>query len=258
MSDANQSPALAQSTDAPGWTVKARPVVDVSSRILCLVIGGGLLVGGLVGLFTEVGEGQLITVVAAGLVLLVMPSIVDRVRSMRLGQFEVHLVRQIAATARKSAETLRRLGMESQLDAYATIYTELRDPELKAVRGEILDRIVQRVANASAVEKFDKDEVKNMYLNGSPIVRVLALGLMEGDLSLIDGEVLRTAIDKSLTGNEQLHALKVIRRGWGQLTTDQQQELRQAIDANQFIKDGPDRRAVAEKIRELDESPRIR
>ncbi|WP_328998434.1 hypothetical protein OHA18_28745 [Kribbella sp. NBC_00709] len=70
---------------------------------------------------------------------------------MKLGEFEVRLVRQIAVTARKSADTLRALGMETQLDAYATIYTELRGPELKSVRGEILDRIVQRVANASAV-----------------------------------------------------------------------------------------------------------
>src|SRR5690348_9109632 len=53
--------------EPPAWTVKARPVVDVLSRILCLVIGGALLVAGLVGLFTGVGQGPLITVLAAGL-----------------------------------------------------------------------------------------------------------------------------------------------------------------------------------------------
>ncbi len=257
MSDVKRSPAPAPSTDAPAWTVRARPVVDVSARILCLVIGGGLLVAGLVGLFTGVGEGQLVTVLTAGLLLLVMPSIVDRVRSMRLGQFEVHLVRQIAATARKSAETLRRLGMEPQLDAYATIYTELRGSELKAVRGEVLDRIVQRVANASAVEKFDKTEVKDLYLSGSPIVRVLALGLMEGDLSLIDGEVLLEAINKSLTGNEQYHALKIVLNGWGQLSDAQRNELGAAIEANPQIARGPARRELAEEIRGLAKSPRI-
>lgn len=246
-----------RSIDAPTWTVKARPVVDVSARILCLVIGGALLVAGLVGLFTGVGEGPLITVLAAGLLLVIMPSIVDRIRRMKLGEFEVHLVRQIAATARRSADTLRALGMEKQLDAYATIYTELRGPELKAVRGEILDRIVQRVANASAVEKFDKDEVRELFFTGSPIVRVLALGLMEGDLSLLDSEVLHEAISRSLTGNEQYHALKIVRNGWGRLGPDERTRLLTAIDTNRQIGAGPDRKAVAQQIRELGGSSRI-
>jgi hypothetical protein len=238
--------------------VKARPVVDVLSRILCLLIGGALLVAGLVGLFTGVGQGPLITVLAAGLLLVIMPSIVDRIRRLKLGEFEVHLVRQIAATARKTADTLRALGMEKQLDAYATIYTELRGPELKAVRGEILDRIVQRVANASAVEKFDKDEVRELFFTGSPIVRVLALGLMEGDLSLLDGDVLHEAISRSLTGNEQYHALRIVRNGWGRLGPDERTRLLAEIDTNRQVGAGPDRRAVAEQIRELAGSSRIR
>ena len=142
--------------DAPSWTVKARPVVDITARILCLLLGAALVVAGVVGLFTDVGDGALITVLAAGLLLLIMPSIVDRIRRLRLGAFEVELLRQIAESARKTAESLRRLGMEPELDAYATIYTELNSPELKAVRGQVLDRIVQRVSQAAAVEKFDK------------------------------------------------------------------------------------------------------
>ncbi|MFI5693206.1 hypothetical protein ACIA58_15270 [Kribbella sp. NPDC051586] len=263
MSDVNPTPPpthtapARRSVDAPAWTVKARPVVDVSSRILCLVIGGALLVAGLVGLFTGVGEGPLLIVIVAGLLLVIMPSIVDRIRRMKLGEFEVHLVRQIAATARKSADTLRALGMEKQLDAYATIYTELRGPELKAVRGEILDRIVQRVANASAVEKFDKDEVKDLFFTGSPIVRVLALGLIQGDLSLLDSDVLDEAISRSLTGNEQYHALRIVRNGWGRLTPDERTRLRTSIDTNGQIDAGPDRKAVAQQIRELGGSSRI-
>jgi hypothetical protein len=257
MSDVNGSPAPAPSTDAPAWTVKARPVVDVSSRILCLVLGGGLLVGGLVGLFTDVGEGQLITVLAAGLLLLVMPSIVDWIGSLKLGPFEVHLVREIAATARGTANTLRRMGMGRELDAYATVYTELRGPDLKAMRGAILDRIVQQVSNASAVQKFDKGEVKDLFMRGSPIVRVLALGLMEGDPSLIDSAVLLEAINKSLTGNEQYHALKVIRDGWGQLSQAQRTELLAAINANPQIEKGPARREVAREIQGLSKSPWI-
>jgi hypothetical protein len=225
--------------------------------MLCLLLGGALVVAGLVGLFVDVGQGELIIVLAAGLLLLIMPSIVDSIRSLKLGPFEVQLLRQIAATARKSAEKLRRLGLEHQLDAYATVYTELRGPELKAVRGEVLDRIVQRVSNAAAVEKFDKGEVKDLFLFGSPIVRVLALGLMEGDLSLIDRDVLLDAVTRSLTGNELYHALRIVRNGWGWLSPDDRHRLVEAIEANQYIAQGSDERAVAQQIRELAGSSRI-
>lgn len=237
--------------DGPSWPAKARPVVDIAARILCLLLGGALVVAGVVGLFTDVGEIPLITVLAAGLLLLITPSIVDRIRRLKPGAFEVELLRQIAESARKTAESLRRLGMEPELDAYATIYTELNSPELKAVRGQVLDRIVQRVSQAAAVEKFDREEVKDLFLHGSPVVRVLALGLMEGDLSLIDSEVLLDAVNRSLTGNEQFHALRIVRNGWGRLTPAERNQLLAAIASNPQIERSPDRRAVAEAIGEL-------
>ncbi|MEU4197773.1 hypothetical protein AB0E69_38160 [Kribbella sp. NPDC026611] len=257
MSEQAEHGAAHRQKNTPGWTVTARPMIDVAGRILCLVLGAALLVAGLVGLFTGATEGELLIVLAAGLLLLVMPSIVDRLVKLRAGQFEVELIRQIAVNARKTAEALRRLGLADQLDAYATIYTELRDPELKGIRGEVLDRIVQRVSNAAAVEKFDKAEVRELFLNGSPIVRVLALGLMQGDLSLVDGDVLQEAIDRSLTGNEQYHALKVVRDGWGRLSDTQRNQLVNAIKTNARIERGPARREVAKEILGLGVSPRI-
>ena len=116
--------------DAPAWTSKARPVLDVAARILCLALGAALLIAGLVGLFTGVTQGQLVTVLIVGFLLVLMPAIVDRLRSLKTRHFEIRLVRQVADNARKSAEALRRLGMEYELDSYATIYTELRGPEL--------------------------------------------------------------------------------------------------------------------------------
>ncbi|MFF0345276.1 hypothetical protein [Kribbella sp. NPDC004875] len=262
MSDGNGSPpavpARATARDTPTWATKARPVVDVSARIACLVLGGALLVAGIVGLFTGVSEGQLVTVVAAGLLLLVMPSIVDRIRSMKLGAFEVDLLRQMAETAKHAAETLERLGMGPELSAYATIYSELRDEQLTPLRGQLMDRILRRVANAAAVEKFDKDEVRDLFVTGSPVVRVLALGLMEGDRSLIDSDVLLEAIRGPLSGNEQYHALKLAYDGWGRLTPADRNQLLAALDHNPKLQMGPDRIAVAQQIRELDANSRIR
>ncbi|MGW7682781.1 hypothetical protein ACWGID_18725 [Kribbella sp. NPDC054772] len=252
------APRRVGGTGAPAWAAKARPVVDVVARILCLLLGGALLVAGIVGLFTGVSEGQLVTVLAAGLLLLVMPSIVDRIRTMKLGSFEVDLLRQMAETAKKTAETLERLGMGPELSAYATIYSELREEQLTPLRGLIMDRILQRVANAAAVEKFDKDEVRDLFVTGSPVVRVLALGLMEGDRSLIDSDVLLEAIRGPLTANEQYHALKLVQSGWGRLTPGERNQLLAALDHNPKLQMGPDRIALAQQIRELDANSRIR
>src|SRR5262245_27406685 len=75
--------------EVPSWPARARPVVDITARILCLLLGSALVVAGLVGLFTDVGQGPLLIVLAAGLLLLVTPPIVDRIRSRRIGEFDV-------------------------------------------------------------------------------------------------------------------------------------------------------------------------
>lgn len=251
-------PPVRRPAEVPSWPVRARPVVDIVARILCLLLGAALVVAGLVGLFTDVDQGPLLIVLVAGLLLLIVPSIVDRIRSMRIGEFEVDLIRQIAENARKTADILRRHGMGPELDAYASIYLELHSPDLAAVRGQVLDRLTQRVSQASAVEKFDSAEVRDLFLHGSPIVRVLALGLIEGDLSLVDSDVLLDAVNRSLTAYEQFHALKVTRNGWGRLTPEARRQLMVSIDANPQIQAGSDRRDLAEEIRGLAGSPRTR
>lgn len=210
-----------------------------------------MLVTSIVALFADVDRTSLFAVLVAGLLLLIMPTVVDRIRTQRLGQFEVQLVRQIAGSARGAAQTLQRLGLGRELDAYATVYTELRGPELKDVRGMVLDRIVDRVAGAARVEKFDKDEVKAMFTEGTPVVRVLALGLMEGDPSLVDAAVLLEAVSRSSSGNEQYHALRLVRDQWSRLSPAERANLRSAIEASPQIEPGTARHRVADEIRML-------
>jgi hypothetical protein len=101
------------------------------------------------------------------------------------------------------------------------------------------------------VEKFDQDEVKAMFREGTPIVRVLALGLMEGDPSLIDGGILLEAVSRSLTGNEQYHALRLARDEWNRLSPAEHAALRSAIDASPHLQDGTARGELAKQIRAL-------
>ncbi|MEV0284959.1 MULTISPECIES: hypothetical protein [unclassified Kribbella] len=233
------------------WLDQAPRTLDVVARAACLLAGAALLVTSIVALFADVDQTSLFAVLVAGLLLLIMPTIADRIRKLRLGRFEVQLVRQIAASARGAAQTLQRLGLGRELDAYATVYTELRGPELSDVRGMVLDRIVDRVAGAARVEKFDKDEVRTMFTEGTPVMRVLALGLMEGDPSLVDAAVLHEAVSRSSSANEQYHALRLVRDQWSRLTPPERSNLRSAIEASSQIEPGTARHRLADEIRML-------
>ena len=112
------------------------------------------------------------------------------------------------------------------------------------------------MSNAAVVEKFDQGEIKDMFMNGSPIVRVLALGLMEGDLSLIDGSVLLEAVSRPLTGNEQYHALKLVRDGWGASRRISVPSCSRRSTPGRRSRKGEAERAV-QQIRGLAGSPRI-
>ena len=56
------------------------------------------------------------------------------------------------------------------------IYTELSGDNYQDIRTQLLNRIVAQVAAASAVEKFDKTEVRSMFFKGTPVMRVMARG----------------------------------------------------------------------------------
>lgn len=67
------------------------------------------------------------------------------------------------------------------------------------------DRLVERAAALAELEKFEAGEARELLKNGTPTMRVLALGLMEGDPSLADGATILSAIADSRSGNEQFH-----------------------------------------------------
>lgn len=233
------------------WLPTAPKVLDVVARAACLLAGFALVVSGVVGLFARVNSGALIAVLIAGGLLLLTPTVVDRLESLGVGPDGVRmsLLKQVAATgARRGAEALHRLGLGSEIDTYARIYTELSGDSYREIRARVLDRIVEQVAGASAVEKFDQQEVRSMFEQGTPVMRVLALGLMEGDLSLVDGDVLLEGVSRSLTGNEQYHALKLTLRAWDRLAPPVRQALKAAIAHSVHVESGQGRRALAEQI----------
>lgn len=234
------------------WLAIAPNVLDVVYRTICLLAGFALVVSGVVGLFTGADTGALIAVLVAGAVLLLLPSIVDRLGSAAVGSVTIDLVEQVVdAGARQSAQTLQKLGLDRQIDTNARIYTELSGDNYQDIRTQLLNRIVAQVAAASAVEKFDKTEVRSMFFKGTPVMRVMALGLMKGDLSLVDADVLLESVSRSLTGNEQYHALDLTLRAWDRLGSSERQALKAAAGRSVHLQQGSARRTLADTLQVL-------
>ncbi len=80
------------------------------------------------------------------------------------------------------------------------------------------DLLVERAAAIARREKFDASEVRTLFRNAAPTMRVLALGLTQGDPSLADGPVIVDAIANHRSANEQYQGLNLALQCWPQLT----------------------------------------
>jgi hypothetical protein len=234
----------------PGrWNQKAPRILDLSARGVSLTLGAGLVVSGAVGFFTGHNDG-LTMLLVIGLLMILVPAIVDRLKSFEFNQLKVELVHQLDATgARKTADIFRRLGIDREIDAYATIFTELRGPGQEDVRASVLDQILRRVAAVSAVEEVDANEVQAMFFGGTPVVRMMALGLMEGDPRLINDQILLESIRHSASGNEQYHGMRLANLYWNRLNIVVRAEIKSAVASSRHL--GPGRRLLAEEILKL-------
>jgi hypothetical protein len=92
------------------------------------------------------------------------------------------------------------------------------------------DLLVSRVAHIAQAEKFQAQEVRALFLNGSLVVRVLALGLMQGDISLADVTTIGSAITDGRSRNERCQALRLAKLCWPRLSASGKQQVREAIN----------------------------
>jgi hypothetical protein len=80
----------------------------------------------------------------------------------------------------KAARILDRSDLANFAESYAFIHEELHDPRYREARVHLQDLLVERAAALARREKFDASEVRTLFKNGSPMIRVLSLGLMRG------------------------------------------------------------------------------
>ncbi|TDO44581.1 hypothetical protein EV643_11581 [Kribbella sp. VKM Ac-2527] len=229
--------------------------VGVIARGCSLAAGGALLVGAILVVFRDEGSVST-TALIVGAILLVLPAVVDRLTGFSVTPegFDFQFTQQVADLgAPKTAALLDETGIARDLETYAYIYGELTGPELLETRKRLLDKLVAQATALATARKFDPAEVQRMFVDGSPVMRVLALGLMEGDSALVSADVLRSAIVDSRTGNEQYHGLKLAERAWPRLSTENRAELIELITRDRHIPTDRDRLRLAQRIMNLQE-----
>ncbi|MGC5664638.1 hypothetical protein ACN261_30080 [Micromonospora sp. WMMD723] len=202
----------------------------------------------------EIVQGRdgsaVIAIIAACALLFASPLVVDRLSEVAIGLDGVSLglVSDLAQIAPQAAQILGDSKLMSLADSYAIVREEFRGEENRAVRVVLQDLLVERAASLATYRKFDPSEVRRLFTEGAPVVRVLALGLMRGDPSLADAETIRAAITESRSGNEQYQGLLLAEAGWNRLSTADRSALLSALDETP-IKAGSDRAAIADRIR---------
>jgi hypothetical protein len=202
---------------------------------------------------TDEGDG-LVGLAVVGAALLLAALLYHRLESMTLSATSVELTlsKSIAELgAPKAAQLLERSGLTGMVESYEFVRRELADPSYKPARIRLQDALVEQAASLSRTEKLDQKEVQRIFHDGSPLLRVLTLGLMEGDPSLADISVIVSAVSESRSANEQYHGLKLAELLWRSLSAGDRAAVLAAADADPRIAQDTDRKALVDKLRAM-------
>ncbi|MEV8517257.1 hypothetical protein [Dactylosporangium sp. NPDC051484] len=188
--------------------------------------------------------------VVAGVLLLIAPFVIDRIERVSVSGtgFELGLSREVAEQgAPKTAAIIDRSALAQLTEAYGVLREVLPDPTYTDARAYVQDVLLRRAGTISQREKFDADEIRSLFANGTPVMRVMVLGLMGGDPSLADAASLAQAISKPATHTEQYEALKLADRLWKRFTGPEQAMIRSAAHEAPVSTKG-NRYAIVQKI----------
>jgi hypothetical protein len=220
-------------------------------RLLLGVIGLGLLVVGATKVSVAAGGAGATVLILAGALLIVSPFIIDRVEQFSVSGtgLQIQLTREIGALgAPKTAQILDHSDLARFAESYAFVHEELHDPGYRDARVHLQDLLVERAAALARRKKFDASEVRTLFKDGSPLIRVLMLGLMRGDPSLADSAAITSAIADSRSGNEQYNGLQLALLCWPKLLKSERHAIQAAATDNPHIYPGSNREPLAKDI----------
>lgn len=216
--------------------------------------GLALLGAGTVRAVESGGQSGIVIMVIAGAVLIVSPFVVDRLESVSAGSasVEVRFTRQVIDLgAPKAAKALHGTAVSVLVESYSFIHTELPHGQFSDAKAYLQDLLVQRAAAIAQTEKLQAREVRTLLQEGPAVIRVLAIGLMIGDVSLADGPSIASAIGDFRSRNEQYHALRLAGLCWPRLPRQDRQSVRDAVSKaidNGSIAADSDRAPLAEDV----------
>jgi hypothetical protein len=204
-------------------------------------------------IYTSSGAG-IVTLLVIGAVLLVSPFVISRVErlSANTSGYELPLTREIAELgAPNTARALDRTDLARYAEAYAVAGKELDDARFESARGHLQDLLVHRAAALAHQEKFESAEVRTLFTNGRPELRILAIGLMKGDPSLADGAAILAAIADPRSASEQYQGLELAKLCWPQLSRSYRSAIQSVIADSADIRTSSDRGNIAAELRSL-------
>ncbi|WP_433796977.1 hypothetical protein [Actinoplanes sp. CA-252034] len=218
-------------------------------------VGGVVLaVAGWKTFFSPDPGAALIVLVVTGGLLLVSPFLLPRLEALVLGVdgFQLRLVREMAQHgAPETARLLDNTELAEIAQAYGVIHTQLVGGTFYTVRKQVQDHLAARAAAFASQRTFNPDEVKLLFPTASGPVRVLLLGLMQGDPRLVDVASLAEAITVPVTRNEQYQALVLVERNLRRFSEADRATLMAAIDSADLGRDDSDRQKIVDQIRAL-------
>ncbi|MFG1606698.1 hypothetical protein [Actinoplanes sp. NPDC049265] len=188
-----------------------------------------------------------------GVILLACPFVLPRLEGFAVGprKFELRLVQQIADQgAVNTAKLLDHSELARLAESYDVVHRELRGDNHRKSRIHVQDELVRRAAGFAAQHEFDPGEVRKLFPKALPAVRVLVVGLMQGDPRLLDGQTLALSIRAPASHNEQFQALVAVRMYWAHFTTADRLLLLCSIDGAN-IELGTNRSAEVDRIKRL-------
>ncbi|MGZ6909076.1 MAG: hypothetical protein ACXVJ7_15530 [Acidimicrobiia bacterium] len=186
----------------------------------------------------------------AGAFILLSPFFLDRLKTFSVNAtgFEMELTESIAALgAPGTAAAIAESGLSRLAESYEFAHEELGD-EFIAARIHLQDTLVDKAAGLARRQRLDAGEVRLLFQTGSPLQRVLTLGLFEGDPALVDGRSIVSAVTNSRTGNEQYHGLKLAEAHWARLKGDERRSILVTAKNDERVRNDADRREIADRL----------
>lgn len=235
-------------TDQIGGVMRRVPA------LLLGAIGLTLLVVGVVIAISIPSTSGVVVLVAVGALLLLSPFIINRIErlSVSASGLELGLAREMTALgAPKTAKILEHTDLANFAESYAFVHEELTDARHKEARTHLEDLLVHRAAAIARREKFDVKEVRTLFSNATPMMRVLVLGLMEGDPSLADPATMLSAIADPRSENEQYHGLLLAQLCWPRLAKADRFAIRSAVSNIPELPVESDRRPLVQVVMHL-------